>query len=91
MAQASLSLADWTPRGAHWFQAAVDPQGRAGVESAAAKPGTHVMPRKPTDEELDEELEDTFPASDPPTLTEPRGDARRREREERDEEGEAED
>jgi hypothetical protein len=43
------------------------------------------MPRKPTDEELDEELEDTFPASDPPSLTEPRGDARRREREEREE------
>lgn len=40
------------------------------------------MPRKPTDEELDEELEDTFPASDPPSLTEPLGDARRRKAEE---------
>jgi hypothetical protein len=39
------------------------------------------MPRKPTDEELDRELEDTFPASDPPGLTEPRGEARRRDRE----------
>jgi len=38
------------------------------------------MPRTPTDEELDRELEDTFPASDPPGLTEPRGEARRRER-----------
>jgi len=41
------------------------------------------MPGKPTDEELDEELEDSFPASDPPGLTEPHGEARRREREER--------
>jgi hypothetical protein len=42
----------------------------------------NAMPRKtPTDEELDRELEDTFPASDPPGLTEPRGEARRRERE----------
>ena len=40
-----------------------------------------MSPRKPIDEELDEELEDTFPASDPPSLTEPRGDARRSERE----------
>ena len=41
------------------------------------------MPRK-TDEELDRELEDTFPASDPPGLTEPRGEARRRDREAQD-------
>jgi hypothetical protein len=52
------------------------------------------MPRKPTDEELDRELEDTFPASDPPGLTEPRGEARRREKDvgdtdEADEDGEA--
>ena len=40
------------------------------------------MPRKPTDEVLDDELEDSFPASDPPSLTEPAGDARRRERDE---------
>lgn len=39
--------------------------------------------RKSIGEELDEELEDTFPASDPPGLTEPHGEARRREREER--------
>lgn len=44
------------------------------------------MPRKPTDEELDEELEDTFPASDPPSLTEPHGDARRRRKAEEEEE-----
>jgi hypothetical protein len=51
------------------------------------------MPRKPTDEELDRELEDTFPASDPPGLTEPRGEARRRETQadETDEADEAED
>jgi len=36
------------------------------------------MPRKSTDEQLDEELEGTFPASDPPSLTAPTGDARRR-------------
>lgn len=36
------------------------------------------MARKPTDQELDEELADSFPASDPPSLTEPAGDARRR-------------
>jgi len=47
-----------------------------------------MSPRKPTDEELDEELEGTFPASDPPSLTEPAGDARRREREK---DGEADD
>lgn len=29
-----------------------------------------------TDEKLDRELEQTFPASDPPTLTEAAGDAR---------------
>jgi hypothetical protein len=47
------------------------------------------MPGKPTDEELDAELEDTFPASDPPSLTEPSGEARKRERreEERQREG----
>jgi hypothetical protein len=38
-------------------------------------------PRKPIDEELDEELDGTFPASDPPSLTEPAGDARDRARE----------
>jgi hypothetical protein len=39
---------------------------------------------KSTNDELDEQLEDSFPASDPPSLTEPVGDARkRREREER--------
>ena len=38
-------------------------------------------PGKPTDEELDEELDDSFPASDPPSLTEPHGDARRRDEE----------
>lgn len=37
-----------------------------------------MSPRKPTDEELDDELDGTFPASDPPSLTEPAGDARRR-------------
>jgi hypothetical protein len=36
------------------------------------------MPRKPLDDELDRELEDSFPASDPPSLTEPAGDARKR-------------
>jgi hypothetical protein len=36
------------------------------------------MPRRPIDEELDEALEGTFPASDPPSLTEPLGDHRRR-------------
>jgi hypothetical protein len=41
------------------------------------------MPVKPTDQELDDQLDDSFPASDPPSLTEPAGDARkRREREE---------
>jgi len=43
-----------------------------------------MSPRKDTDEELDDELDDSFPASDPPSLTEPAGDARRREREEPD-------
>jgi len=38
-------------------------------------------PGKPVDEELDAELDDSFPASDPPSLTEPHGDARRREQE----------
>jgi len=42
------------------------------------------MSPKSTDDELDDELDDSFPASDPPSLTEPAGDARRREREERD-------
>ena len=37
-------------------------------------------PGKPVDEELDAELDDSFPASDPPSLTEPAGDVRRRER-----------
>lgn len=46
------------------------------------------MPRKPNDEKLDEELEDTFPASDPPSLTEPMGDARRREAERDEDDGE---
>jgi len=36
------------------------------------------MPRKSIDEELDEALEETFPASDPPSLTRPTGEARRR-------------
>jgi hypothetical protein len=36
------------------------------------------MPRKPLNDELDAELEDSFPASDPPSLTEPAGDARKR-------------
>lgn len=44
-----------------------------------------MSPRKPTDEELDDELDGTFPASDPPSLTAPAGDARRRERETKDE------
>jgi hypothetical protein len=36
------------------------------------------MARKPIERELDDELEDSFPASDPPSLTEPAGDARKR-------------
>ena len=40
-------------------------------------------PGKPVDEELDEELEDSFPASDPPGLTEPHGEARRRREEDK--------
>ena len=36
------------------------------------------MPRKPLNDELDAELEDSFPASDPPSLTEPAGDARKK-------------
>lgn len=36
------------------------------------------MARKPLNDELDAELEDSFPASDPPSLTEPAGDARRK-------------
>ena len=49
-----------------------------------------MTPRKPTpndiDEELDDELDGSFPASDPPSLTEPAGDARRRrEEDEKDE------
>ena len=53
--------------------------GRSGVRMTCDR--EIEMPRKPTDEELDQELEDSFPASDPPSLTEPAGDARRRERE----------
>ena len=41
------------------------------------------MSGKSTNDELDEELDDSFPASDPPSLTEPHGDARKREREEK--------
>ena len=41
-----------------------------------------MSPRKPPPkdlgEQLDDELDGTFPASDPPSLTEPAGDARRR-------------
>ena len=37
-----------------------------------------MAPDKPLDDELDEELDDSFPASDPPSLTEPHGDARKR-------------
>lgn len=36
------------------------------------------MAGKSNDDELDAELDDSFPASDPPSLTEPAGDARRR-------------
>lgn len=43
------------------------------------------MPRKSIDDELDEELDETFPASDPPTLTRPTGEARRRREAKRDE------
>jgi hypothetical protein len=43
------------------------------------------MPGKPTDEELDDELDGSFPASDPPSLTEPAGDARRRKAEQEEE------
>ncbi|MDB5476906.1 MAG: hypothetical protein JWP49_2417 [Phenylobacterium sp.] len=37
---------------------------------------------KSINDQLDEELDDTFPASDPPSLTQPAGDARKRQREE---------
>lgn len=43
-----------------------------------------MSPPKSTNDELDEQLEDSFPASDPPSLTEPAGDARKRRREEPD-------
>lgn len=41
------------------------------------------MSPKSINDELDEQLEDSFPASDPPSLTEPAGDTRKREKEEK--------
>jgi hypothetical protein len=42
------------------------------------------MSPKSLNDQLDEELDDSFPASDPPSLTEPAGDARKRRERERD-------
>jgi hypothetical protein len=42
------------------------------------------MSPRSLNDQLDEELDDSFPASDPPSLTEPAGDARKRERERED-------
>ena len=41
------------------------------------------MSPKSINDELDEQLDDSFPASDPPSLTEPVGNARKREKEEK--------
>jgi hypothetical protein len=41
------------------------------------------MSPKSINDELDEQLDDSFPASDPPSLTAPSGEARKREKEEK--------
>ncbi|MDB5419788.1 MAG: hypothetical protein JWP50_3207 [Phenylobacterium sp.] len=41
------------------------------------------MSPKSINDELDEQLADSFPASDPPSLTEPARDTRKREKEEK--------
>lgn len=48
------------------------------------------MGPKSLNDELDEQLDDTFPASDPPSLTGPAGDARKRQKEEKAEDSEPE-
>jgi hypothetical protein len=47
------------------------------------EPEAASMSPKSVNDELDEQLEDSFPASDPPSLTEPAGDASEREKEEK--------